>query len=467
MATLTSLIDASTAALQADQVALDATSNNVANQGTAGYTRQTVQFQSADVVSLGNGQYSTVVTAQAVSQRNRVLEQMVQQQAQAQSQSSAIAAAYQQIEAVFQLSSSSSAAAGTQLGVALNGFFSSLTSLSANPSDPATQQSVLSSAQTLVGAFNGAASQLTQITDSINQTVPSVVGQVNALTKTIAGLNQQIAQLSPGQDAGTLEDQRQAAIAQLSQYIGLDQISSSGNGITLATTSGTLLVGDATSYPLGTVAHLGNTDVLDASGNDITASLTGNGGQLGGMFRVRSQVLPGISSALDTLAYNLATAVNAQNQSGVNSSGVAGLALFGVSGVAGAAGSLSLAASSTAALAPAAAGQGSAGNTNAQALAGLANTPLVGGQSASGALAALLGQIGASAAGASQDASAQQARLTTLTTQRDSYSAVSLDQEAANLTQYQRSYEAAAKVFTIADTMMAAALNLGVATAVS
>jgi flagellar hook-associated protein 1 FlgK len=44
---------------------------------------------------------------------------------------------------------------------------------------------------------------------------------------------------------------------------------------------------------------------------------------------------------------------------------------------------------------------------------------------------------------------------------------VSLDQEASNLTQYQRAYEAASKVFTIADSIMASALNLGEQTTVA
>ena len=55
--------------------------------------------------------------------------------------------------------------------------------------------------------------------------------------------------------------------------------------------------------------------------------------------------------------------------------------------------------------------------------------------------------------------------MTQLQSQRDSLSAVSLNEEAANLTQYQRSYEAGAKIFSIVDTLFAAALNLGTQTA--
>jgi len=119
------------------------------------------------------------------------------------------------------------------------------------------------------------------------------------------------------------------------------------------------------------------------------------------------------------------------------------------------------------AVAAAATGEGSAGNTNASALADLSNTDIVGGQTASGFLASFLGQIGNDTAAATTNNSAQQATLIQLTTQRDSFSGVSLDEEAANLTQYQRAYQAAAQVFNIANSIMASALNLGVETSVT
>lgn len=78
-----------------------------------------------------------------------------------------------------------------------------------------------------------------------------------------------------------------------------------------------------------------------------------------------------------------------------------------------------------------------------------------------------MGKIGTDTSSATSDNSTQTGILSQLTSQRNSLSGVSLDEEAANLTQYQRSYEAAAKVFNIVDQMMADALNLGVTTAVS
>jgi flagellar hook-associated protein 1 FlgK len=198
----------------------------------------------------------------------------------------------------------------------------------------------------------------------------------------------------------------------------------------------------------------------------LTSSLTG--GSLGGVLQARDQKLPGFVNTLDSLAYAIGTQVNQQNEQGVDGNGNTGQAIFTLPGSSsGAAGSIAVATTDPLAIAAAATGEGSTGNGNATLLVGISTTNIVSGETASGYYASLLAQIGNATAGATTDNTAQQATLTQLTTQRDSLSGVSLDDEAANLTQSQRSYQAAAKVFTIADQMMASALNLGVQTTVS
>ena len=466
MGTLTSMMDMARQALQADQAALSATANNVANQNTAGYTREVVSWQS-DAVTLSGGSYAGGVSTTAISQRDRVLEQRLQQQTQVQAQSGTLESALQQVQSIFGLTSTATSAVTTTLGAAINSFFSALSSLTSSPSDASVRQNVLAAANNLVSAFNSASNQLTQVTSSLDQQVGSVVGQVNTLTATIASLNQQIASTNPDKDAGVLEDQRQLAITQLSQYIGLDQISTEGNGITLTTSNGSVLVSGNQSYALQTSKIAGTTHVIaGASGQDLTAGITG--GQLGGAIQARDQAIPTFSTALDSLAYAIGTQINQQNALGIDGNGNAGQMLFNLSATsAGAAGSIQVSTTDPQAVAAASSGEGSAGNSNALALAGLATANVVGGQTASGFFAALLGQIGNTTAGATTDNTAQQATLSQLTSQRNSLSGVSLDEEAGNLTQYQRSYEAAAKVFSIVDALMASALNLGVPTSVS
>jgi flagellar hook-associated protein 1 FlgK len=467
MGTLTSVLDISREALLADQTALNVTASNVANQNTAGYTNEVVSFQSTDAVTLSGATYGTGVTASAVSQRDRVLEQRVQQQTQTQAQSGALESALQQVQNIFGLSSTSTSASSTQIGTDLNSFFSSLSALTSNPSDAATRQSVLSAASTLAGDFNSTANQLTQISSSLNQQIVGDVSQVNSLMTTVASLNAQIASVSPNADAGTLEDQRQLAIAQLSQLVGLDQISTPQNGITLTTSSGAVLVSGSQSFAASTTQVGANVDVLAGDPpQDVTSNLTG--GDIGGALQARDTELPAYSNALDTLAYGIGTQVNQQNEQGVDSSGNPGQAIFILpTSASGAAASIQVVTADPGAIAAAMPGEGSAANDNATALAALSTANIVGGQTATGFLASFLGQIGSDTSGATTNNTAQQAMLTQLTTQRDSLSGVSLDEEASNLTQYQRSYQAASQVFNIVDTLMASAINLGVETTVT
>jgi flagellar hook-associated protein 1 len=472
MGTLTSVLDIARQALIANQFGLNVTANNVANQNTPGYTREVVNFQSQDSVSLGGGTQSTGVTATETSQRNRVLEQRVQQQTQAVAQSGALGSALQQVENIFGLSSTSSTAnssavTSSALGSAINGFFSSLSSLEGKPSDTSTRQSVLSAATALAGAFNDASNQLSQISSSLNQQVSSDTSQINALTTSIASLNAQIASTSPDGDAGTLEDQRQQDIAQLSQLVGLDQISTSQNGISLTTSGGAVLVSGSQSFAISTTQVGGNTNVLAGDPpQDVTGNLTG--GDLGGTLQARDQNLPAYSKALDNLAFSLATAVNQQNEQGVDSSGNPGQAIFSIPTTqTGAAAQITVSATAPGAVAAAAPGEGSSGNDNATALANIATANLIGNQTTTGFLGSFLGQVGSDASAVTTDLTGQQATLTQLTAQRDSLSAVSSDEEAANLTQFQRSYQAASEVFNIVNTLMASAINLGVETSVS
>jgi flagellar hook-associated protein 1 FlgK len=460
-------MDIARQALTANQEALNVTSNNVANQNTVGYTREVVTFQSVDAVTLNGGTVGSGVTASATSQRDRILEQQVQQQTQTQAQSGALESALQQIQNIFGLSSTTSSASSTVLSTATNSFFSALSALASNPSDTATRQNVLTASNALAGAFNSASNQLTQVSANLNQQVSGDVSQVNSLTKTIASLNTQIHSLSPNADAGALEDQRQLAIAQLSKLVGLNQISTENNGITLTTSGGAVLVSGGTSFAVSTTQVGGTTHILAGiGGQDVTSNLTG--GDLGGVLQARDQQLPAYQNALDSLAFGLGSQVNQQNQLGVDGNGNPGAALFSLPLTqSGAAAQIAVATTNPNAVAAAATGEGSAGNTNASALADLSSAGVVGNQTASGFLASFLGHIGSDTAAATTNNSAQQATLTQLTTQRDSLSGVSLNEEAANLTQYQRAYQSAAQVFNIANSIMASALNLGVQTTVS
>jgi flagellar hook-associated protein 1 FlgK len=467
MGTLTALLNLSQNALEANQAAIDITSNNVANANTAGYTDEVAAWTENDTVTLSgtvsSGQGASVG---ATSQRDPVLNQRVQQQTQIESASATESSALSDLQSIFGITASSTSAISTAIGSSVDGFFSSIAALEGSPTDGSVRQGILSAAGTLASQFNTAAAQISEQTASLNQQVSGVVSQVNSLTASIATLNLQIESSSPNTDAGTLEDQRQQDLTQLSQYIGFDQTKTENNGLTLSTANGALLVSEGQSYALGTAVVNGNTDLVTASGQDITSAVTG--GSLGGILQARDQDIPQVASALDSLAYAIGSAVNTQNQAGLDANGNPGGAIFTLpTNSAGAAATISLATNDPNAIAAAAAGEGSSGDSNATALSNLANADVVNGQTASEFYSSLLTQLGSTVAQVSDQNTTQQASLTQLTTQQSSQSSVSLDQEAANLTQYERSYDAAAKIFTIVDQLMASALNLGEETTVT
>lgn len=459
-------MDLSQGALRSSQAALDVTARNVANQNVQGYTRQVISW-SADVVTINGAAVgaggSTGLTA--TSQRDRVLEQRVQQQTQVTSAAAARQSALGQLQSVFGLSSTTTSALSTVLGSAIDGLYNSFSALASSPADTASRQAVISAAQTMTSAFRSASGQIASVNADLSQTALGVVGEVNGLTKTIATLNKQIGALSPNADAGGLEDQRQAAIAQLSQYIGLNQTTTEGNGVTLSASDGTLLVSGQQSFALQATASGTGVQITAAgSATDISGVL--QGGQLGGILSVQKNDIAPIATALDQLAYAIGTSVNTQNASGMDGNGAAGGLLFILPGAGNTAATISVATTDPTKIAAAGVGEGTAGNTNINQLAKQGISPIVSGQSAPSFLAGMLSGLGSSVAGAASESSAQQATLTQLTTQRNSLSGVSLDEEAASLTQYQRSYQAAAKVFAIANTMLEAAINLGSSTTV-
>jgi flagellar hook-associated protein 1 FlgK len=467
MGTLTALLNLSQNALGASQAAIDITSNNVANANTPGYTDEVATWQESDTVLLsGTVGGSQGATVSAVSQRDPVLNQRVQQQTQGASSSSTESAALSDLQSIFGITSTSTSPVSTTIGTDMNAFFSSLSALQASPSDTSVRQGVLSAAQTLASDFNSASNQIAQQTSALNQQVSGVVSQVNTLTTSIAALNLQIESISPNADAGTLEDQRQQDLTQLSGLVGFDQTKTENNGLTLTSANGALLVSEGQSSPLRTAIVNGNTDVIEGSGQNITSELTG--GSLGGILQARDRDLPTVSSALDSLAYAIGSAVNTQNEAGLDANGNTGAAIFNLPATpASAASTISLATSDPSELAAAAIGEGSSGSSNATALGGIANSVLLNGQTAPEFYASLLSELGSTVSQVSDENTTQQASLTQLTTQQGSQSSVSLDQEAANLTLYERSYDAAAKVFTIVDELMASALNLGEETTVT
>lgn len=470
MGTISSAFNIATGALEADQAALNVVANNVANANTTGYTREVPNFETGVSVQIGSRIYGGGVTMTGgVSQRDSVLQQSLDQQTQAESSSASRLTALDQVQGIFSgATAAGTSASGAAVGISqdMASFFNAMSALEAGPANTSLRQQVLSAAGNLATDFNSASQKLTEEQQSLNQQSGSLVGEINNLTASIAQLNAQIGSLGTTGDAGSLEDARATAIAKLGTLIGVDQIRTENDGVTLTTASGALLVSGTQNFALSTGSVGGMTHYFDANGNDITSGLTSGGGQLGGLLTVRDQDIPQVQTTLDTLAWNLGTAINTQNAAGVDANGNPGGAIFSLPATTtGAAAQIAVVMTDPALIAAAAVGDGAQNGSNAQAMADIANQGVVSGVTPANYYSDFVTSLGALVSDVQSQNAAQQASVTQLKNQVGAISGVSLNEEAASMQTLEQAYQASSKVFTILNTVMTAALNLGNSTA--
>jgi flagellar hook-associated protein 1 len=471
MGTINTAFSIISGALDADQAALSVVSNNVANASTAGYTEEQPVFQENSSVTINGTVYGDGVTETgAQSMRDRVLEGRIDQQQQLESASSARLTALNQMQSLFTPDSGSSSSTAGDIGNDITNFFDAFSTLEGDATSNPDRQAVISAAQTLAGDISNGANSLDQLQQGLDQEAVSIVGQVNSLTAAIAQLNRQITSTSPNTDAGTLEDQRQYDLNQLSQLIGINQITTESNGLTITTTSGQVLVSQNASYQITTGKGSGVTQFF-IGGTNVTRDLDSGGGELGGYLTARDVDIPTALSALDNLTYTISTTVNQQQSAGTDLNGNVGANIFAApTQVAGSAQSMAVTMTNPGEIAAAASGAGanSGDNSNAVLLAELGSTAQsqLSGLDPNGYYSDFATALGTTTSEVQTENTAQSASVTQLTTQRNSLSEVNLNDEASSLTNLERSYQAASQFFTIMDAIMASAINLGEQTAV-
>ena len=439
-------------ALDVDQGALDATSNNIANQNTPGYSREIPVLTEGAPTVEGDVTYGGgVVLQQVQSVTDQLLQIQFADQNQQQSSAQTQYNALQQVQELFSNPTSG-------IGADFTSFFNSLSQLSTDPTSIPDRQAVLTSAQNLATSFNSTEESLDSIQSGLNQSVSQNVTQINSLTAQIAQINGQVGQMQKlGEDPGNLGDQETALIQQLSQLTNVNQIQTE-NGLTLTTGNGTPLVVGDQSFALTTTAGPNGMTDVSSQGQDITSTL--QGGELGGNLQVRDTVIPGLLSQLDNLASQFSTSVNAAQAMGYDLNGNAGQPLFSDTSGPGAASNLTVAITDPNLIAASSDGtQGS--NGNVANLLAVQNQALPGGEDPLDTYSSLVSQTGNLTDQAQAEVTASTASLNNLNNQLGSISGVNLDEETTNLMNYQRAYEAAARVVTTVDALTQSVLDMG------
>jgi flagellar hook-associated protein 1 FlgK len=460
---MSSLFGTMSVALQsllAQQSAMEVVSNNIANANTPGYSREVPVFEENPPTLAGNTMVGTGVTMSSVeSVRDNILNLRIDQETSEQSSLNSYVDSMNQVQALF------NGTQGAGMQTDLSNFFNSFQSLATDPNSSSLRQSVIIAGQNLAGAFNQTSQNLATIQQGLDQSVVQTVDQVNQLTAQVADLNQQIQEVSnAGDDPGSLEDERDESLANLSNLVDTAVVYANNGTVSVTTTNGALLVSGNQSDTLSTQINTvtGMHDVY-AQGTDITSAIAG--GQLQGLINARDDSIPAAQSSLDNLAASLISAVNQQQTAGYDLNGEPGVDFFTPFTPSNAGTNAGAAATMTVALTNpdqvAASSDGTSGdNGNATAMADLQNAAIISGQSIGDYYSNLIDQVGNDVSNATSEQEAVNLVLQQLTNQQSSISGVSLDEEATNLVMYQRAYEAAARVISVVDELNETTINM-------
>ncbi len=469
-------------ALEAQQIALQVTSHNIANANTPGYSRQVLVLSPTDPYtvptlsrSVGAGQVGTGVS---VSDIVRVRDAFLDAQARGVQMTvgdmEARRDALQEVEIIFNEPSESG------LHSVLDAFWQSLQDLANNPESPSVRSAVQQTGENLAAAFRTTYRQLMDLRENIDNGIRARVLEINNIAKEIAGINQQIANVQAvGDKPNDLLDRRDALLEKLSRYVDISvQAEPSGavsvflNGVALASPYG---------YDQIRIDNTGSFNFAELHWQSMPPGLdnvTVRSGELRGLQDVRDVIVNDYMTKLDVLAGTLSQEINTIQTSGMGlvtvppppppaffvSVNGAPTISAGDIGVNPAMTLSDIAAASFDPLNPPVPPVPNPGDgSNALKMAAVKSTPYaaLGSFSPDDYFRALIGKVGLDTGEATRMAEGQSLLAKQIDNQRDALSGVSLDEEMINMMQYQHAYNAAARLISIVDEMLQTLINLG------
>ncbi|QCT98387.1 flagellar hook-associated protein FlgK [Stutzerimonas degradans] len=443
--------------VRASQIALSATGQNIANVNTPGFSRLAPELH-----SLGGQTASSIGGGVQVSSIRRLSNDFQNQQLwRASTEKNYYGTSQQYLTALEGLLDSE----GSSVSVGLDNFYAALSEASSTPESIALRQQILSEAKQLAQRFNGLNANIDTQLGALEGQRVAMVSEINGLSSNIAELNAQILEMeSSGRDTATLRDYRENLIKDLSQYAGIRVQEAADGSLGVSLVNGQPLVAGNTAGQLQVSENLAGEQELTLVFAKTSFPLIqdGLGGSLGALYDMEYGALRPAQDDLHAMADALAQAVNDTLAGGFDLNGNPGQPLF-VYNPASTSGMLAIGTLSTQELALSSVAGEVGNNQTLLALLGTKTTSVtVGGDAVplNDAYAGLVGRI----ASASRQNQADHAAATTVAeqaqAQRDSVSAVNLDEEAVNLMAYEQAYQANMKVISTSNELFNAVLAM-------
>lgn len=467
MSKISAMMDIGKRSLSNSGTALQTVGHNIANKSTEGYSRQRVDLQSATPVQQGRYQLGMGARAGQVSRTNNPwLERQIQKEGTSLGSSEGRADALGRVEQVY----------NEQINKGLNqyvtDFFNSFRELSNNPESLASRTNVREAANALTADFKRVVGQLRDIQADVDGQIRTGVEEINQLAKEIASLNEKIQLVeNQGAHANDERDRRDVLIKKLGEKVDISWAEGS-NGMVAITAGRTGIIVSGGSHNELKAAASDASDRMEVyfknnesgSLHNMTAQISG--GRLGGVLEVRDKVIEDLISGIDQMAYTLAQEVNSAHIEGFDRYGKEGVLFFEMpEQVSGSASVMALNATIFNDVGRIAAGARDAApgdNTVANVISALQYRKVLNGGSATfdDFYNTQVGQIGTVAQRAVKSFESQKNILGQLNNIRESVSGVSLDEETTKMIEFQRAYDASARLIRTADEMMETVLNL-------
>lgn len=460
--------------LNTNKQALQTTSNNIANANTPGYTRRRAQIENNPMSTQHGQQMGGGVQLGKVV---RIHDDFVQKQIVDESQ--ALGSLKMQAETMQRLESTVMRD-GEHITELVNKFFNDYRELSTSPETASLRTVVGSSAEALGVGIRRMNDSFEGMKREMDLRIGDVTEQINTMTHEIAGLNLSIAESEGrGEIPNDLYDRRDAVVRNLSSKIDVTVSPDQRGQITVISGGSVLVQGTDSNQltvvrtPEGEGKTAGQVDVFvrNAGGGERPITRLIKQGELGGMIRVRDEVIGQSQNQLDKIAHHIAKAVNSVHAKGVGVDGTSGRNLFNQVGddAKGAAFRFGISADVGKNYDGVAIGSSGAAGDNeiALAIADLQNMKGLGSTSVADqshtineSLNALVGKIGVETQRDRSFYDHQQSVVEQLENYRQSIAGVSLEEEAVNMIQYQTVFNASAKAMKVGTELFETILSL-------
>ncbi len=283
---------------------LGVVSQNVANVGTPGYTRQVLPQTAMSADGVGMGVRSGVAQRQIDQHLQRAALQQASVVAGLEVHGDALAA----IDAVH-----GATGAGDDLAGLVGRLSDSFTRLAADPASQPSQSAVVTAADDLARQVGRLHTAYAAGRQSAHDALVADIDLLNTTLSRIGTLSDTIVQLRVrGESTADLENQRDAARAELSQLVDVRAMESDTGDLLLATPSGLNLPTHSTTPPFAlnaaaldaTAFHPGGgVPAITMAGVDVTARF--GEGRLGANIALRDAVIPNLQAQLDEFAFTL------------------------------------------------------------------------------------------------------------------------------------------------------------------